>query len=123
MLNKHNTESGAMRPIEFRWIEVFRAVALSGSTTGAAELLNLDQSAVSRHISALEGQLRVLLVDRNQRKLQLTQEGKILLEEACNTLEGLDLFRRVAPDWGVMFCNSKDRRDNSISVRNVSLYL
>lgn len=87
-----------MRPVQFRWIEVFRAVALSGSTTGAAELLNLDQSAVSRHISALEGQLGVVLFDRNQRKLRLTPEGKILLDEACNTLEGLDQFRRVAEE-------------------------
>lgn len=87
-----------MRPIQFRWIEAFRAVALSGATTSAAELLHLDQSAVSRHISALEGQLGLRLFDRSQRKLRLTQEGKTLLDEACNTLDGLNRFRRVAEE-------------------------
>jgi DNA-binding transcriptional LysR family regulator len=87
-----------LRPLQFRWIEVFRAVALGGTTTSAAELLNLDQSAVSRHISALEGQLGLRLFDRSQRKLRLTQEGKTLLGEACNTLDGLDRFRRVADE-------------------------
>ncbi len=87
-----------MRPLQIRWIEVFRAVAISGTTTNAAELLNLDQSAVSRHITALEGQLGLRLFDRSQRKLRLTQEGKTLLSEACNTLDSLDRFRRVAEE-------------------------
>lgn len=98
MQNTHNIAPSTTRPVQFRWIEVFRAVALSGTTTGAAELMNLDQSAISRHISALEGQLGVRLFDRSQRKLRLTQEGKVLLGEACSTLESLDRFRRVAEE-------------------------
>ncbi|MBT6277131.1 MAG: LysR family transcriptional regulator, partial [Chromatiales bacterium] len=43
-----------MGPIRFHWIEAFHAVALSGTTTGAAELLGIGQPAVSRHLASLE---------------------------------------------------------------------
>ena len=40
-------------------LKSFHAAAEAGSLTGAAELLNLSQSAVSRQISALEAELGV----------------------------------------------------------------
>lgn len=87
-----------MQSIEFRWIQAFRAVALAGSTTGAAKMLNVGQSAISKHLAALEGRLGVTLFDRTRRGLQLTNEGQALLAEADTAHEGLQRFRRIAED-------------------------
>lgn len=87
-----------MQSIQFRWIQAFRAVALTGTTTGAAKMLNVGQSAISKHLAALEGRLGVTLFDRTRRGLQLTNEGQALFAEADTALEGVQRFRRIAED-------------------------
>jgi DNA-binding transcriptional LysR family regulator len=82
--------------LNFRWVEVFRAVAQTGTTMGAAELLKVTQPAVSRHVSALEDHLGFALFDRRQRRLRLTPEGELMLKEAENAFNGLERFRRSA---------------------------
>jgi len=87
-----------MQSIQFRWIRAFRAVALTGSTNGAAEMLSIGQSAVSKHIAGLEQQLGIALFDRSKRGLRLTPEGDVLFGEADTVLEGYERFRRIADD-------------------------
>ena len=53
----------------------FEACARLGSATQAATELSLTQSAISRQIKALEGQLGVQLMARQGRRLTLTQAG------------------------------------------------
>ena len=89
-----------MGPIHFRWIEAFRAVARTGSTTDAAEFLKIDQSAVSRHIKALEGQLGLMLFERRQRGLRLTSDGSELLSSADGAIDGLRRFQSHARELG-----------------------
>jgi DNA-binding transcriptional LysR family regulator len=67
-------------PINFRQLEVFRAVAESRSFTRASHVLFISQSTVSQHIRELEDGLRVRLFDRNRRNVSLTQAGERLLE-------------------------------------------
>lgn len=59
-------------------LKSFHAAAEAGSLTGAAEQLELSQSAISRQIAALEEQLGVALFHRHARGLQLTEQGRIL---------------------------------------------
>ena len=63
-------------------LKTFHAAAEAGSLTGAAELLHLSQSAVSRQISALETDLGVKLFHRHTRGLLLTEPGRVLFEAA-----------------------------------------
>lgn len=65
-------------------LKTFHAAAEAGSLTGAAELLNLSQSAVSRQISALEGELGVKLFHRHTRGLLLTEPGRVLFSAASD---------------------------------------
>ena len=60
-----------------RWteIELFVQVAELGSLTRAAESLNLSNAAASRHLAALEERLAARLVQRNTRRLFLTEVG------------------------------------------------
>ena len=61
-----------------RWteIELFVQVAETGSMSRAAEALELSNAAASRHLSALEERLGARLVERNTRRLYLTDTGQ-----------------------------------------------
>ena len=61
-----------------RWteIELFVQVAELGSLTKAAEALKLSNAAASRHLAALEERLAARLVQRNTRRLSLTEVGE-----------------------------------------------
>jgi DNA-binding transcriptional LysR family regulator len=56
--------------ITHRHVEVFRAVMLAGSVTGAAELLHTSQPTVSRDLARLESLLGYALFDRVQGRLR-----------------------------------------------------
>lgn len=60
-----------------RWteLELFVQVAETGSLSRAAEALDLSNAAASRHLSALETRLGARLVERNTRRLYLTDTG------------------------------------------------
>ncbi len=61
-----------------RWteMELFVQVAETGSLNRAAEKLGLSNAAASRHLSALEERLGARLVERNTRRLYLTETGQ-----------------------------------------------
>jgi DNA-binding transcriptional LysR family regulator len=61
-----------------RWgeIELFVQVAETGSLSRAAEVLGLSNAAASRHLSALEARLGARLVERNTRRLFVTDTGR-----------------------------------------------
>jgi DNA-binding transcriptional LysR family regulator len=69
-------------PINFRQLEVFRAVADTNSFTRASHAMFISQSTVSQHIRALEDALQVTLFQRNRRNVLLTAAGLNLLEHA-----------------------------------------
>ena len=70
-------------------IELFVQVAETGSLSRAAEALELSNAAASRHLSALEDRLGARLVERNTRRLYLTDTGQAFFSRAKSIL--LDL--------------------------------
>ena len=70
------------RNMDWDKLRIFHAVAEAGSFTHAGETLNLSQSAISRHVSALEDYVQVSLFHRHARGLKLTEQGEILFEAA-----------------------------------------
>lgn len=69
-----------------RDLEIFLAVAESGSMSRAAEKLYITQPAVSLAISALESEFQVRLFERLGRKPRLTNTGKGLVRHAKHLL-------------------------------------
>ena len=71
-----------------RWkeIELFVQVAETGSLSRAAEALELSNAAASRHLSALEERLGARLVERNTRRLYLTDTGQAFFSRAKSIL-------------------------------------
>ncbi len=74
-------------------IRLFYEVAEAGSFTRAGEHLGLNQSSVSRHISALEHELKVPLFHRHARGLLLTEHGDILFRTARDMLMRIESTR------------------------------
>jgi DNA-binding transcriptional LysR family regulator len=83
-----------------REMEVFAAVAQSGSFSAAGRMLNLTPSAVSRTIDRIEARLGVRLMLRTTRVLTLTAEGQTYLAAARRILADLDDAERVIADQG-----------------------
>ncbi len=75
-----------------RWteIELFVQVSETGSLSRAAEALDLSNAAASRHLSALEARLGARLVERNTRRLYLTDTGQEFYSRAKNILADLN---------------------------------
>lgn len=86
--------------MNLKQLEVFIAVAECGSFSRAAELSFLTQSTVSQHISALEKEFGLKLLDRTGKGALLTEAGKLLhlharrlSEEARSITVVLNRFR------------------------------
>lgn len=60
----------------FAEIQLFVQVAETGSLSRAADALGLSNAAASRHLQALEDRLAARLVERNTRRLYLTDTGQ-----------------------------------------------
>ncbi|HWU72599.1 MAG TPA: LysR family transcriptional regulator [Sphingomonas sp.] len=67
-------------------LRIFVAVAEREHVTRASEHLRLAQSAVSYAITQLEQEFGVGLFDRVGRRIELTDSGRVLLEEARSVL-------------------------------------
>ncbi len=78
------------------YLEEFLELVNYMNFTVAARKLNLTQSALSKHIAALEKEFDVLLVDRGKQQIELTQQGRIFCEEASRILDAYHgAYRRV----------------------------
>jgi DNA-binding transcriptional LysR family regulator len=66
--------------LDVTWLSTLREVARQGSFSKAAQVLALTQPAVSRQIALLERQVRLPLVTRSRRGVQLTEAGRVLVE-------------------------------------------
>lgn len=68
-------------------VEVFAAIAESGSLSGAARRLGVSPMTVSRRLASLEHELEVRLVHRTTRSVSLTPEGEAFLPFSKTLLE------------------------------------
>ncbi len=78
--------------------EIFHAVLLCGSASGAAKLLNLSQPAVSRLLQSAEMQLGFKLFERTRNRLIPTQEALRLQPEVELLLNQLSHLRQLSKD-------------------------
>src|SRR3954468_24638295 len=79
----------ATASLDLNHVNTFVRVVDAGSFTAAGRTLGLPKSSVSRRVSALEGVLRVRLLQRSTRKLVLTEAGRLYFERARAALGGL----------------------------------
>ncbi|MFQ3671551.1 MAG: LysR family transcriptional regulator [Verrucomicrobiia bacterium] len=82
--------------MNYHHLRYFREVCRAGGLKRAAERLHVAASAVSVQVKALEGELGVALFERTQKKLVLTEAGRIALRHAETIFQvGEDLADRL----------------------------
>lgn len=84
--------------LHLRQLEIFRAVMLSGSLTGAGARLQMSQPAVSKAVRRMEDQLGFLLFRRGQGRVKPTEEAVKLIREVDKVFQTLGLVERYAQD-------------------------
>ncbi|MBP2562502.1 DNA-binding transcriptional LysR family regulator [Neorhizobium galegae] len=82
--------------MNFRQIEAFRAVILSGTASRAAELMGVTQPNVSRLVGELEEAVGFALFDRVKGRLIPTPEGQAFYRDVDQSFRGLDKLRSSA---------------------------
>ncbi|TCT08650.1 LysR substrate-binding domain-containing protein [Paralcaligenes ureilyticus] len=82
--------------VSFRQIEVFAAIAATGSVRAASERLFVTQPAASMALAELERQLNAPLFDRMRGRLYLSSRGKELLPLAQEVIERMHEMLRQA---------------------------
>jgi DNA-binding transcriptional LysR family regulator len=75
-----------------RRLELFVAVAETGSFSRGAAIVHLTQSTVSQHILTLEDEVGSRLLDRDQNGALLTAAGQVFLHHARRILAERDLL-------------------------------
>jgi LysR family transcriptional regulator, low CO2-responsive transcriptional regulator len=81
--------------MNLKQLEVFLAVADSGSFSRAAETSFITQSTVSQHVSALEGAFGVRLFDRTGKGALLTEGGKVLSRHARQVIADIQTLEQA----------------------------
>lgn len=84
------------RPLNFRQLEAFRAVMLTGSMTGAGHSMSISQPAVSRLIHDLEDELKLVLFQRQGVHIVATEQAHQLYREVERHFSGADRIREAA---------------------------
>jgi DNA-binding transcriptional LysR family regulator len=82
--------------MRLKHIEVFNAIMLTGSVSGAARLLHVTQPAVTQTLQHAELQLGYVLFTRQRNRLVPTREAQALYPEVQKLVSQLESVRRLA---------------------------
>jgi len=82
--------------MDLRQLRYFVAVAEELHFRRAAERLCVSQPPVTSAIQAIEAELGVLLFERNQRKVRLTDSGRLILDKARSILSEAEDLKGIA---------------------------
>lgn len=84
------TDGLVRRGLKFSQLRLLAALREQGQIGAAAQNLGMTQPAASRLMAQLEGMVGMPLYIRHPRGIELTEAGRILADQATETLKGLD---------------------------------
>lgn len=76
--------------MDLQQLKYFVEVARQKSFTKASHILLVSQPSISKLIKNLEDELKVTLLDRSERKIELTDVGRIVYEQALKILQSVE---------------------------------
>jgi DNA-binding transcriptional LysR family regulator len=89
------SQSRRYKEIQLAQLRSFCLAASEGNFTAAAQALGLSASTVWQQVRALERELGAKLLGRRGRAVELTDDGRLLLETVQPHVSGLDSLRRL----------------------------
>ncbi|HVQ66730.1 MAG TPA: LysR substrate-binding domain-containing protein [Bradyrhizobium sp.] len=81
--------------LNFRQIEAFRAVMLTGTTIAAANMLNTTQPSISRLIAQIQAAAKLRLFELDRGRLRPTPEAVMLFEAVQRNFLGLEAIEET----------------------------
>src|SRR5690606_10091278 len=87
-------------PLSLRQIEVFRAIMMAGSISGAGRMLHVSQPAASRVLALTESRLGYALFERAKGRLLPTPEARRLYQEVEHVYGGIQRVNDLAASLG-----------------------
>ena len=100
-------------------MQYFVAVCEYGTISKSAEMLHISQPSISLAIKDLEEQLGVTLFDRENKRFQLSQEGKYMYEVTKDILRKLE--SSVSGTWIMAVCRMPQYHDAEFGKRVIVL--
>jgi LysR family transcriptional regulator, salicylic acid-responsive activator of bsdBCD len=76
--------------MDIRQMRYFIAIAEEKNITAAANRLHMSQPPLSLQLKQMEEELGVMLVERNGKKLELTDKGEVLYRHALNIVHSFE---------------------------------
>ncbi|WP_071394758.1 LysR family transcriptional regulator [Bacillus tuaregi] len=76
--------------MDIQHLKYFVEVARQKNFTKASQILHVSQPSISKMIKSLEDELKVTLLDRSERKIELTDAGVIVFDQALKILQSLE---------------------------------
>jgi DNA-binding transcriptional LysR family regulator len=80
-------------------LKLFVKTLQAGSVTQAAKDLGMPKSSLSRHLTELETEFNIRLLDRRPRNLAATEAGQLLYNQAAPLMEGLEDVSQFMEGW------------------------
>lgn len=80
-------------------LKLFVKTLQAGSVTQAAKDLGMPKSSLSRHLTELESEFNIRLLDRRPRNLAATEAGQLLYNQAAPLMEGLEDVSHFMEGW------------------------
>ncbi|HCM06539.1 MAG TPA: hypothetical protein DIC30_11065 [Oceanospirillales bacterium] len=80
-------------------LKLFVKTLQAGSVTQAAKELGMPKSSLSRHLTELETEFNIRLLDRRPRNLAATEAGQLLYNQAAPLMEGLEDVSDFMEGW------------------------
>jgi len=84
--------------MNLRQIRALRLLVKTGSVTATAQMMNVSQSAISKMIKSLEGELGLQLIDHQRGRVQPRGELAALLPAIDRISEGMSDLRSLSDD-------------------------
>ncbi|HVX77453.1 MAG TPA: LysR substrate-binding domain-containing protein [Bradyrhizobium sp.] len=81
--------------LNFRQIEAFRAVMLTGTTIAAANMLNTTQPSISRSLAQIQAAAKLKLFELDRGRLRPTPEAVMLFEAVQRNFLGLEAIEET----------------------------
>jgi DNA-binding transcriptional LysR family regulator len=86
---------GVSARLNFRQIEAFRAVMLTGTTIAAANMLNTTQPSISRSLAQIQSAAKLKLFELDRGRLRPTPEAVMLFEAVQRNFLGLEAIEET----------------------------